>query len=143
MKIRYKIISSFSVILILIIGTGVYFHHINNRILNNIEQLNSSTLNEHKYSIEMRYAVENSQQAAMELKNRLEAILAGEPPYDIFVRWKPLHQQPIGWEPDINDGVCGIPKHYEENTGEDQGNQIPSFVDRPDKDSDADKYRDN
>ena len=43
--------------------------------------------------------------AALELKKRLEAILAGEPPYDIFVRWKPLHEQPIGWEPDINDGV--------------------------------------
>ena len=39
------------------------------------------------------------------LKAQLEAILAGEPPYDIFVRWKPLHQQPLGWEPDINDGV--------------------------------------
>jgi hypothetical protein len=21
------------------------------------------------------------------------------------VRWKPLHEQPIGWDPDINDGV--------------------------------------
>jgi len=43
--------------------------------------------------------------AALELKNRLEAILKGEPPFDIFVRWKPIEQQPIGWEPDINDGV--------------------------------------
>jgi hypothetical protein len=43
--------------------------------------------------------------AAVELQKRLEAILAGEPPFDIFVRWKPLHQQPMGWEPDINDGV--------------------------------------
>jgi hypothetical protein len=43
--------------------------------------------------------------AAMELKQRLEAIIAGEPPFDIFVRWKPLAKQPIGWEPDINDGV--------------------------------------
>jgi hypothetical protein len=39
------------------------------------------------------------------LKAQLEAILAGEPPYDIFVRWKPLHQQPLCWDPDINDGV--------------------------------------
>jgi len=44
-------------------------------------------------------------EAAQELKTRLEAILEGEPPFDIFVRWKPLHEQPIGWEPDINDGV--------------------------------------
>ena len=43
--------------------------------------------------------------AALELQERLEAILAGEPPFDLFVRWKPLAEQPIGWEPDINDGV--------------------------------------
>jgi hypothetical protein len=43
--------------------------------------------------------------AAKELQEKLEAILHGEPPYDIFVRWKPLHEQPIGWTPDINDGV--------------------------------------
>ena len=43
--------------------------------------------------------------AAENLKARLEAILLGEPPYDIYVRWKPRHEQPIGWEPDLNDGV--------------------------------------
>lgn len=43
--------------------------------------------------------------AAQDLQAQLERILAGEPPCDLFVRWKPLHQQPIGWEPDINDGV--------------------------------------
>lgn len=43
--------------------------------------------------------------AALDLKVELEKILAGEPPYDIFVRWKPLREQSIGWEPDINDGV--------------------------------------
>ena len=43
--------------------------------------------------------------AALALKERLEAILAGEPPFDIFVRWKPLAEQAIGWQPDINDGV--------------------------------------
>jgi hypothetical protein len=43
--------------------------------------------------------------AALHLKAELEKILAGEKPYDIFVRWKPLHEQPIGWAPDLNDGV--------------------------------------
>ena len=43
--------------------------------------------------------------AAQDLQNQLATIIAGEPPCDIFVRWKPLDQQPIGWEPDINDGV--------------------------------------
>ena len=43
--------------------------------------------------------------AAFKLKEKLEAILHGEAPYDIFVRWKSLAEQPIGWEPDLNDGV--------------------------------------
>jgi len=43
--------------------------------------------------------------AAQDLKRRLELILEGQPPYDIFVRWKPLAEQPIGWSPDLNDGV--------------------------------------
>ncbi len=43
--------------------------------------------------------------AARELQNKLKLILEGRPPYDIFVRWKPMEQQSIGWEPDLNDGV--------------------------------------
>jgi hypothetical protein len=43
--------------------------------------------------------------AAEHLKNELEKILIGDPPCDLFVRWKALHEQPIGWEPDVNDGV--------------------------------------
>ena len=43
--------------------------------------------------------------AAKKLKDKLELILEGEAPYDIFVRWKKLEEQPIGWDPDLNDGV--------------------------------------
>lgn len=43
--------------------------------------------------------------AAQELQAELKLILAGEPPHDLFVRWKPLAQQPLGWDPDLNDGV--------------------------------------
>ena len=43
--------------------------------------------------------------AAETLKKRLELILEGEAPYDIFARWKPIQEQPIGWDPDLNDGV--------------------------------------
>jgi len=49
--------------------------------------------------------------AASKLQKKLEAIRTGElyditsDPYDIYVRWKPLHEQPIGWNPDLNDGV--------------------------------------
>lgn len=56
----------------------------------------------------VRDGVDGAQQrlaAAQDLKHRLELILEGEPPYDIFVRWKKLSEQPIGWNPDLNDGV--------------------------------------
>lgn len=42
---------------------------------------------------------------AKQLQTRLKLILEGEPPYDLFVRWKPLSKQAIGWHPDLNDGV--------------------------------------
>ena len=42
---------------------------------------------------------------AEHLRQELIKIREGAPPYDIFVRWKPLHKQAIGWDPDINDGV--------------------------------------
>lgn len=43
--------------------------------------------------------------AAVALQKRLADIIEGEPPYDIYVRWKPLERQPIGWDPDLDDGV--------------------------------------
>jgi hypothetical protein len=43
--------------------------------------------------------------SAQALQGRLAAILEGEAPLDLFVRWKPLAKQAIGWHPDLNDGV--------------------------------------
>jgi hypothetical protein len=43
--------------------------------------------------------------AAIDLQHKLEAILDGEKPLDIYVRWKDIGEQAIGWEPDLNDGV--------------------------------------
>ena len=54
---------------------------------------------------EGRGGAEDRLAAAVELQQRLEHTLGGEPPFDIFVRWKPLDEQPIGWEPDVDDGV--------------------------------------
>ncbi len=45
------------------------------------------------------------QERATRLQQDLARILAGEAPHDIFVRWKRLHQQPVGWAPDLDDGV--------------------------------------
>jgi hypothetical protein len=44
-------------------------------------------------------------EAALILQEKLQAILKGESPLDIFVRWKPLSAQPIGWNPGLDDGV--------------------------------------
>jgi hypothetical protein len=41
-------------------------------------------------------AAEGRLVAALPLQKKLIAILEGEPPYDIYVRWKPLEKQPIG-----------------------------------------------
>jgi hypothetical protein len=43
--------------------------------------------------------------AAQVLEAELIKILEGEPPYDIFIRWKPIQERPLGWQPDLNDGV--------------------------------------
>ena len=49
--------------------------------------------------------------AALDLQKKLELIRDGEASpdgkssYDVYVRWKPRDKQPIGWEPDLNDGV--------------------------------------
>jgi len=43
--------------------------------------------------------------AARALQTKLAAILEGEAPLDIFVRWKPIKNQAKGWNPDINDGI--------------------------------------
>jgi len=44
-------------------------------------------------------------EAARILQRKLERIIEGEPPFDIFVRWKSLRDQPLGWDPDLDDGV--------------------------------------
>jgi len=41
---------------------------------------------------------------ALELQGELKKIVAGEPPYDCSSAESHCHQQPIGWEADINDG---------------------------------------
>lgn len=78
--------------------------------------------------------------AAENLKKRLILILEGDAPYDIFVRWKPLTQQAIGWNPDLNDGVrmnirpfvkAEVLRHYKKptlniNWDKDRGKDVPS-----------------
>lgn len=51
--------------------------------------------------------------ATNNLKTNLKAIFKGEAitgksGLDIFVRWKPLHQQPMGWHPDLKMASASI-----------------------------------
>jgi REP element-mobilizing transposase RayT len=88
-------------------GALVNYHKLDAR---NLERLIHTYLGDwiRQQEAGVRDAVDGAQTrlaAAQDLKRRLDLILEGEPPYDIFVRWKPLAEQPIGWNPDLNDGV--------------------------------------
>ena len=88
-------------------GALVNYHRLDNK---NLERLIHTYLGDWIRSQEesVKDGVDGAQTrlaAARNLKTRLEAILEGETPHDIFVRWKPLPEQAIGWHPDLNDGV--------------------------------------
>ncbi|WP_295391597.1 DNA methyltransferase [uncultured Thiodictyon sp.] len=92
-------------------GALVNYHRLNAR---NLERLIHTYLGDwiRQQEAGVRDAVDGAQTrlaAAQDLKRRLELILEGEfdgkVGYDIFVRWKPLSEQPSGWNPDLNDGV--------------------------------------
>lgn len=85
----------------------VNYHKLNRRTL---EKLTFTSLGawidrqKHEANAE-RAGAEARLAAAEDLQRRLKLILEGVPPYDIYVRWKSLAEQSIGWEPDLDDGV--------------------------------------
>jgi hypothetical protein len=79
----------------------VHYHRLNRA---NLEKLTFSLLGD--WIGRMKAADDARRvEAAMILQPSLQTILEGEKPYDIFVRWKPPAKQPLGWEPDLDDGV--------------------------------------
>jgi hypothetical protein len=87
-------------------------------VLVNYHQLDEATLKTLAYTYlgdwirEQKAAAEGDTPGAAErlgaataLQEKLVAILEGEAPLDLFVRWKPIKDQAIGWNPDLNDGV--------------------------------------
>ncbi len=79
----------------------VNYHRLNRA---NLEKLTFSLLGD--WISRMKAANDGRRaEAAMILQQSLQMILEGEKPCDIFVRWKPLAKQPLGWEPDLDDGV--------------------------------------
>jgi hypothetical protein len=72
-----------------------------------------------------------------ELQQMLERVLEGEAPYDIFLRWKSLAEQPLGWDIDLDDGIrmnirpfieAGILREQPKGIkwAKDRGNDMPS-----------------
>jgi hypothetical protein len=84
----------------------VNYHRLDRRLL---ERLTYAVINEwlevQRRDIGSVPGAEARLAAAQKLQDSLKLILEGEPPYDLYVRWKPLDEQPLGWEPDLNDGV--------------------------------------
>lgn len=75
-------------------------------------RLNIGTLNKLTYTLLgdwIRIARGEGQTARLERAEKLQQTLAkiieGETPLDVFVRWKTPARQPLGWEPDLDDGV--------------------------------------
>lgn len=78
----------------------------------NYHRLNRAALDKLTYTLLgdwIRTAKAESNTARLEhaeqLQQELAKIIEGESPFDIFVRWKPLDEQPLGWDPDHDDGV--------------------------------------
>lgn len=85
----------------------VNYHRLDHR---NLEKLTFTSLGawieRQKHEADAGRAGADARLAAAEvLQARLKLILDGAPPYDAYVRWKELHEQPIGWNPDLDDGV--------------------------------------
>lgn len=85
----------------------VNYHRLDHRTL---EKLTFTSLGawveRQKHEVAAGRAGADARLAAAEiLQEKLKLILDGDPPYDVYVRWKGLHQQPIGWNPDLEDGV--------------------------------------
>ena len=73
-----------------------------------LEKLTYTYLNdwiERQRSVREEPTAEARLVAALGLQAKLKQILDGEPDFDIYVRWKSLAEQPIGWQPDLDDGV--------------------------------------
>lgn len=75
-------------------------------------RLNHATMEKLTYTLLgdwLRRAGDEGQDLRMEkarvMQQKLEGIIEGDDPNDIFVRWKALANQPVGWVPAIDDGV--------------------------------------
>ena len=82
------------------------YHRLDRRLL---ERLTYAVINEwlevQRRDIGTVAGAEARVAAAQKLQDKLKLILEGEAPYDIYVRWKPIEELTLGWEPNLNDGV--------------------------------------
>ena len=85
----------------------VNYHKLDNKLLETLiyTYLGDWISQQHKNVERQVDGAQEKLAAAQNLKAKLELILEGEAPHDIFVRWKSIEDQPWGWNPDLNDGV--------------------------------------
>jgi len=85
----------------------VNYHKLDNKLLETLiyTYLGDWISQQHKNADRQVDGAQEKLAAAQNLKAKLELILEGEAPHDIFVRWKSIEDQACGWHPDLNDGV--------------------------------------
>ena len=85
----------------------VHYHRLDHRTLEKLTfTVLGAWIERQKYEADAgRAGADTRLTAALNLQGRLKLILEGAPPYDIYVRWKEMREQSIGWDPDLNDGV--------------------------------------
>jgi hypothetical protein len=85
----------------------VNYHRLDHRILEKLTfTVLGAWIERQKYEADAgRAGADTRLAAALDLQGRLKLILDGVPPYDVYVRWREMHEQPIGWDPDLDDGV--------------------------------------
>lgn len=85
----------------------VNYHRLDHRILEKLAftSLGAWIERQRHETVAGRAGADARLAAAEALQGKLKLILDGAPPYDIYVRWKEMCEQPIGWNPDLDDGV--------------------------------------
>ena len=84
----------------------VNYHRLDRRTLEKLTFTVLGTwIDRQKHEVRVERPGADARLAAAEgLQRKLKLILEGAPPYDVYVRWKTMAEQPIGWEPDFDDG---------------------------------------
>ena len=88
-------------------ASQVKYHKFNAKLVQNLNYICLSDWISHQKQ-DIASGVDGAKEhltAAEKFKKKLEMILQGDSSHNIFLCWKLLENQSIGWEPDLNDGI--------------------------------------